>query len=111
MPPSTSESGWRLLRGSVLPTDLARLPPGRELDQPGTVEHPDVDVEVARVDAEPLGELAVRERLAALGERLEDLQAKRVPERLQLLGLFDQKDVGLGSRGVRSHAAVADIRR
>ena len=33
-----------------------------ELDQPGAVQHPHVEVQVARVDREPRGELAVRQR-------------------------------------------------
>jgi hypothetical protein len=51
-----------------------------------------VEVEVTRVDAEPFGELAVGQRLAA-PEGLEDPEAKWMPQRLQLLGAVDRQDV------------------
>jgi hypothetical protein len=55
-----------------------------------------VEVQVAGIDPEAFGELAVRERVAfvvARPESLEDAQAQRVPERLQLLGLIEHEDV------------------
>ena len=46
------------------------------------------------VDAEPLGELAVRQApLRVLAEHLQRPQAQRVPERLQLLRAVDDKRV------------------
>jgi hypothetical protein len=53
-----------------------------------------VEVQVAGVDAQPLGELAVRQRaLLALSQHLEDTQPQRVTERLQLLRTVDREDV------------------
>jgi GTP-binding protein len=51
-------------------------------------------VEVARIDAEPLRKLAVRQVLAfVLPEHLEHAQAQWMAERLELLGLLDREDV------------------
>src|SRR4051812_41289293 len=61
---------------------LAAAARPRELDQARTMQHPDVEVKVARVDAQPGGELTVRERPVALRQDLEDLQAKGMTERL-----------------------------
>ena len=73
---------------------LTALPAVGEIDQPGPQQHPDVEVQVAGVDAQPLGELAVRQRaLLALAEHLEDTQPQRVTERLQLLRTVDREDV------------------
>jgi hypothetical protein len=60
-----------------------------------------VEVQVARIDVEPLRELPVRQRLAALAaEHLEHSQPERVAKRLELLGSLDGEDVaGAGSGG------------
>ena len=71
------------------PVGLLAPAPGDRLDQPGAGEHPHVEVQVARIDLEPAGELAVRERLVRSAERLEHLQPERMPERLQLLGAVE----------------------
>ncbi len=61
-----------------------------------------MEVQVARVDAEPLGELAVRHRvLAVRAEHLEHAKTERMAERLQLLRSFEREDVGRGGGGVR----------
>jgi hypothetical protein len=53
-----------------------------------------VEVQVARVDVEPLRELAIRQRLAALAaEHLEHSEPERVAESLELLGSLDGEDV------------------
>ena len=53
-----------------------------------------MEVQVAGVNAQPLGELAVRQRaLLALAQHLEDTQPQRVTERLQLLRTVDREDV------------------
>ena len=49
-------------------------------------------VEAARVDLEPLRELAVREHLVVLAEQLEHAKPQGVSERLQLLGLVDRQN-------------------
>ena len=71
-------------RGADLRPDLevlgdrpVRLLPAlalRELDQRGAVKHPDMEVQVPRVDREARRQLAIRERLARLAEHLEHLQ-------------------------------------
>ncbi len=73
----------------------------RELDQAGAVEHPHVEVEVARVDGQRGRELAVRQRLIGLAEHLQHLQPQRVAERLQLLRALDLQDVARGGLGLR----------
>jgi hypothetical protein len=51
-------------------------------------------VQVTGIDAQALGELAVRQgSFLALAEHLEDPQAERVTERLQLLGTIDREDI------------------
>ena len=53
-----------------------------------------MEVKVARVDAEPLGELAVCHRvLAVRAEHLEHAKTEWVAERLQLLRSFEREDV------------------
>jgi hypothetical protein len=53
-----------------------------------------MEVKVTRIDAEPLGELAVRQVLPlALPEHLEHAEPQRVTEGLQLLCPFDREDV------------------
>ena len=70
------------------------------LDQPGAEEHLDVEVEMARVDVEPLRELAVRQRLAAFAaEHLEHAKPERMTERLELLGALDREDVAAARLG------------
>ena len=64
-----------------------------QFDQPGLVQHPDVEVQMTRVDAEPLGELAIGQRLVFAAELFEHAQAQWVSERLQLLGLIDGESV------------------
>jgi hypothetical protein len=54
-------------------------------------------VQVARVDAELVRELAVRQLAALVGaERLEDAQPERVSERLQLVGTMDLEKLAHG---------------
>jgi len=54
-----------------------------ELDQSGLQQHADVEVQVPGVDAEPLGELTVRELpVAFLAEHLQHTHAQRMAERL-----------------------------
>jgi hypothetical protein len=51
-------------------------------------------VKVARIDAQALRELAVRQgSFLALTEHLEDPQAERVTESLQLLRTIDREDI------------------
>ena len=52
-----------------------------------------MEVEVTGIDAEPLCELAVRQRLAVPAEFFEDTKPQRVAERLQLLGTIDGERV------------------
>ena len=55
----------------------------RELDQPCLEQHAHVEVQVAGVDAEPLGELTVRQLpVAFLAEHLQHAHAQRMAERL-----------------------------
>ena len=72
-PPRASPRRRAALRDR--PVRLLAPVDGGELDQAGAVQHPHVEVEVARVDGEPLGELAVRQRLVRRAERLQHLQA------------------------------------
>ena len=62
-----------------------------------------MEVQVAGVDVEPLRELAIRQRLAALvAEHLEHSQSERMAERLELLRPLDREDVaGAGGGGHR----------
>ena len=61
-----------------------------ELDQPCREQHPDVEVQVPGIDAEPVRELPVRQLVALVGaEGLEDAQPEGVSERLQLFGTLD----------------------
>src|SRR5215203_928543 len=71
------------------------------LDQAGSKEHPDVEVQMAWVDLELLGELAVRQRVArVVPEHLEHSESKRMTESLELLRSLDGEDVaGGGGRG------------
>src|SRR5205823_965339 len=64
-----------------------------ELDQPGALEHADVEMEVAGIDIEPLCELTVRQRFAVRAELFEDAEAQRVAERLQLFRPVDGERV------------------
>jgi hypothetical protein len=57
------------------------------------VKHADVEVEVARIDAEPLRELAVRQGLRVRTELLEDAQPERMTEGLQLVRTIDGQGV------------------
>jgi hypothetical protein len=51
-------------------------------------------VQVARVDAELVRELAIRQLVPLLGpERLEDAQPEWVSERLQLVGTMDLEEL------------------
>ena len=53
-----------------------------------------MEVQVPGIDVEPLGELAVRQRLAALvAEHLEHAEPQRMAERLELFGSLDREDV------------------
>ena len=73
---------------------LAPAAPFGELDQSRVEQHPDVEVQVPGVDAEPVRELAVRQLVALVGaERLEDAQPERMTERLQLLGTVDLEEL------------------
>ena len=64
----------------LLPATALRV---GELDQPGLQEHPHVEVEVSRVDPEPLRQLTVCELpVPFLSEHLEHADAQRVAERL-----------------------------
>src|SRR6476620_6714389 len=74
---------------------------GRELDQAGAVQHPHVEVEVARVDGQRGRELAVRHRVIGFAEHLQHLQPQRVPEGLELLRTLDLQDVTRGGLGLR----------
>jgi hypothetical protein len=59
------------------------LPLDPALDQPGPHEHLDVEVQMAGIDSESLGELSVRELpVAFLTEHLEHAHPQRVAERL-----------------------------
>jgi len=56
-----------------------------------------MEVQMARIDPQSLGELSVRELLLGAGtEHFEDAQAKRMPERFQLLGPVDRQRVTAG---------------
>ena len=59
-----------------------------------------MEVQVTRIDAQSLRELAIRHRRLGLAQRLEHAQAERMPERLELLGTVDDEDLrdrsGLG---------------
>ena len=78
------------------------LPPSARSISPARSEHLDVEVQVAGIDVEPLRELAVRQRLAALAaEHLEHPEPERMAESLELLGSLDREDVaGVGGRGL-----------
>ena len=53
-----------------------------------------MEVEVAGIDSEALGELAVRQRrFLALAKHLEHAQAQRMAEGFQLLRTIDGEDV------------------
>ena len=79
---------------------LAPLPARGGLDEAGSQEHLDVEVKVARIDAEALCELAIGQRVLALAaEHLEHAQAQRVAESLELLGPLDREDVRGRRRG------------
>ena len=58
-------------------------------DQARTMEHANVEVEVARIDAEPLRELAVRQRFRMRAELLEHAEPERMTKRLQLFRTID----------------------
>src|SRR5215208_6733386 len=74
------------------------------LDQAGAKEHPDVEVQMAGVDGELLGELAVRQRLARLvPEHLEHSESKRMTESLELLRSLDGENVATGGGGGHRH--------
>ena len=61
-----------------------------------------MEVQVARVDAESLSELAVRHRILAVrAEHLEHAKTERMAERLQLLGSVEREDVRGGGGGGR----------
>ena len=77
---------------------LAAAGPLGQLDQARVQEHAHVEVEVARVDAQPLGELPVRHLLGVVvgSERLEHAQPQRMPERLQLVGAADRQRLAHG---------------
>src|SRR5207244_2900082 len=65
-----------------------------ELDQARLQQHPNMEVEVARIDAEPLCQLPVRQLPVGLflaAEHLEHPHPKRMSERLELLGLVDDQ--------------------
>ena len=63
-------------------------------DQAGPQQHPHVEVEMAGIDTELVCELAIRDRVvAARPEHLEDAEAERVPQRLELLRLVENQDV------------------
>src|SRR5262249_11997184 len=66
---------------------------GHALDQPRAIKHPHVEMEVPGIDRQPLGQIAVRQRLVRLAEHLEHLEPKRMAERLQLLRPVDVEDV------------------
>src|SRR5437016_5930846 len=73
---------------------LTALPAVGEIDQTGPQQHSDVEVQVPRVDSQPLSELAVRQRpLLALAQHLENPQPQRMAEGLQLLRTVDGEDV------------------
>jgi hypothetical protein len=48
---------------------------------------------MARVDAQPLGQLAVGQLRAALAELPENAESQRVTERLQLCGVADSQNL------------------
>src|SRR5205814_8769915 len=92
-----------------------------ELDQARPQQHADVEVKMARVDAEPLGELPVRELpVALLAEHFQDAYAERMAERLQLLRLVEYQrllhcragllhiDTPLSSRKLGCSSAIQD---
>ena len=59
-------------------------------DQAGLEQHANVEMQMAGVDSEPLGELTVRQLpFAFLAEHLQDAHPQRVSQRLQLLGLVE----------------------
>src|SRR6266545_843639 len=65
-----------------------------KLDQARLQEHPDMKVEVTRIDAEPLRELAVGELpVPLLAEHLQHAHPHRVAERLQLFWLVEYQRV------------------
>jgi len=72
---------------------LATLSPVGELDQPRLLKHPHMEVQVPGVDAQPLRQLAVRQRLGVRAQFFEHSQPKRMAERLQLLGTIDGERV------------------